>query len=144
MLQQGSTSVPAPVPTPVQTPVPTLASSSSSSSSLSFPYRLSLGIRFPEARLAEAAKRSLSVDEEISDRVRRVFRIDDDVLAAGSGGNVANSGGDEGGGVTGAGAGAGLVMRVDFEATEARLLRASVTGFWDMLKVVLKTMQEFR
>jgi len=86
------------------------------------PYKCQMDIAFPSALDSKRAMDVLSVDEEISgDRVVKTY-------------SVISSGGD---------GGEKNVLRVNIEATEAKLLRVSVSSFYDMLKVVVKCYQEF-
>jgi len=86
----------------------------------SFPYECDLDITFPTEDHADTVKRAMEVDEEIGDRIKKSFSI------------VKSSSNDE-----------LVVMRVQFQATEAKMLRVAVSTFYDYLTVTLKCFQEF-
>ena len=77
-------------------------------------YKCEIEIGFPNAAHAEMTMKVLSVDKEISgDKVAKIFASKENIL------------------------------HVKFEATEAKLLRVSVSSFYDMLEVALKCFNEF-
>ncbi|KEQ80741.1 Pcc1-domain-containing protein [Aureobasidium pullulans EXF-150] len=87
-----------------------------------FPCTLTIDIPFPTHRLASAAIRTLSVDQELSPLVRRDFSLhppSDDPPNADA-----------------------TVLRTIYRATTNRMLRVSVNGFFESLNVVLQVMQE--
>ncbi|KAI9209884.1 CTAG/Pcc1 family [Polychytrium aggregatum] len=76
--------------------------------------QLQISVPFPNAALAQIALKTLSVDRELkSDQLQREMRVE------------------------------GHYLYIDFKASTARLLRASVSGFFDMLILVCRTMDEF-
>ncbi|KAJ2826654.1 hypothetical protein FBU31_003388 [Coemansia sp. 'formosensis'] len=78
------------------------------------PHSLTLKVPFVDARLAGIAKRSLSVDRELSEaKVSRDIHTQDSILIA------------------------------TFSAETLRLLRVSVNGFMDSLILVTKTFEAF-
>ena len=77
------------------------------------PYTLSTSVTFPTPFLAKVCLRAINVDPELSDRVVRTIATE------------------------------GNVMTATFAAQEARFLRVSVGGFYDMVTVVVKGMGEF-
>eukprot|EP00527_Entomoneis_sp_CCMP2396_P001754 CAMPEP_0198148444 /NCGR_PEP_ID=MMETSP1443-20131203/41434_1 /TAXON_ID=186043 /ORGANISM="Entomoneis sp., Strain CCMP2396" /LENGTH=102 /DNA_ID=CAMNT_0043813131 /DNA_START=24 /DNA_END=332 /DNA_ORIENTATION=+ len=81
-----------------------------------FPYACDIEIAFPTPRHAEQSMRIMQVDEEIGDRVQKSFSLV----------------GDE-----------NEIVRISFQATEAKLLRVSVSSFYDYLVIALKVYQEF-
>jgi len=86
----------------------------------SYPYICQVDIAFPTAEHAENTKKVMEVDEEIGDRVQREFSL-----------------------VQGTDTEELVVMRIRFQATEAKMLRVSISTFYDYLKVALKCIQEF-
>lgn len=92
-----------------------------------FPCTLTINTPFPTARLAEAAIRTLSVDQELSPLVRRQF-----TLLPAPNTEPPNSH-DEA---------PKSVLRTTYAATTNRMLRVSVNGFFESLRVVLQVMEE--
>mmetsp|Transcript_3033 Transcript_3033/g.3653 ORF Transcript_3033/g.3653 Transcript_3033/m.3653 type:complete len:108 (-) Transcript_3033:993-1316(-) len=86
----------------------------------SFPYECDLEISFPTKEHAHIVKSAMEVDEEIGDRIKKTFSI------------AKSSTTDE-----------PVVMGVQFQATEAKMLRVAVSTFYDYLTVTLKCFQEF-
>jgi hypothetical protein len=85
------------------------------------PYKATLQISFPFPAHAAMAMKTLSVDEEISgDKVAKTFSLEQ-----------------------GDGEEEACVLCAHIEASEAKLLRVSVSSFYDMLTVSLKCFQEF-
>jgi hypothetical protein len=80
---------------------------------MTHPYECSLDLTFPLARQASQVRRIMAVDRELGDRVLRVLTVKD------------------------------RTVHVAFKATEAKLLRVSVSSFCDYLTVALKCFQEF-
>eukprot|EP00543_Licmophora_paradoxa_P002810 CAMPEP_0202447408 /NCGR_PEP_ID=MMETSP1360-20130828/6176_1 /ASSEMBLY_ACC=CAM_ASM_000848 /TAXON_ID=515479 /ORGANISM="Licmophora paradoxa, Strain CCMP2313" /LENGTH=84 /DNA_ID=CAMNT_0049064493 /DNA_START=87 /DNA_END=341 /DNA_ORIENTATION=+ len=78
-----------------------------------FPYKCDLEIGCPTEEYSEKIKRVMEVDQELGDRVIRTYQLD------------------------------GRIMKVSFQATEAKMLRVSVSTFYDYLNVALKCIQEF-
>ncbi|EMC99340.1 hypothetical protein BAUCODRAFT_146301 [Baudoinia panamericana UAMH 10762] len=127
-----------------------------------FPCSLVIHIPFPTRRLAEAALRSLAVDEELSPLVKRSFSLttvnqdsaadaikdltissssgssDSKQLDAATTSKSANSGtfgdftDDE----------SRRVLRVDYKASTNRMLRVAVNGFFESLGVIIQVMEE--
>lgn len=81
----------------------------------------SLEIPFPSRRLAEAALRSLQVDSELSPSVHRTLRLGQDSEASD---------------------GSPTTLIADYHATTNRMLRVSVNGFMESMKVILGVMEE--
>mmetsp|Transcript_28377 Transcript_28377/g.66392 ORF Transcript_28377/g.66392 Transcript_28377/m.66392 type:complete len:341 (+) Transcript_28377:74-1096(+) len=81
-----------------------------------YPYACEIEVTFPTPRHAEQTQRVMEVDQEIGDRVRKSFSL---------------CGDDKN------------VLRISFEATEAKFLRVSVSSCYDFLTVALKVFQEF-
>lgn len=80
----------------------------------SLPWKFSVKIPFSCNRHAQIAYQSLKVDEEPrKGEITRNFTVDD------------------------------CILLVDWKATEARLLRVSVNSLFDMLKLVVKTIEQF-
>lgn len=78
------------------------------------PWKFNVTIPFPCHRHAHIAHQSLKVDKEPrKGEITRTFKVDDKFLI------------------------------VDWAATEARLLRVSVNSFFDMLKLIVQTIQQF-
>jgi len=79
-----------------------------------FPWKFTVTVPFPSNRHAQIAHQSLKVDQEPrKGEISRKFTVDDRFLT------------------------------VDWEATEARLLRVSVNSLFDMLKLVVQTIEKF-
>ncbi|KAK8215454.1 hypothetical protein M8818_002075 [Zalaria obscura] len=83
-----------------------------------FPCSLVIDIPFPTNRLASAAIRTLSVDQELSALVQRDFDL------------VAKYGEEK------------TVLRTTYRATTNRMLRVAVNGFFESMGVVLQVMEE--
>ncbi|GAB7350392.1 hypothetical protein MBLNU459_g1013t1 [Dothideomycetes sp. NU459] len=125
-----------------------------------FPCSLTIDIPFPTHRLASAALRTLSVDQELSPLVRRHFcltrssdapqsAVADDPFRASISTNAAPQGSVDA--VTahaqattdGATADAeAAVLRTFYRATTNRMLRVAVNGFFESMGVVLQVMEE--
>ncbi|KEQ60967.1 Pcc1-domain-containing protein [Aureobasidium melanogenum CBS 110374] len=88
-----------------------------------FPCILTIDAPFPSHRLASAAIRSLSVDQELSPLVRRDFSL---YRPSDAPPNAEDA----------------TVLRTVYRATTNRMLRVSVNGFFESLNVVLQVMQE--
>ncbi|KAH0293182.1 Pcc1-domain-containing protein [Aureobasidium namibiae CBS 147.97] len=88
-----------------------------------FPCILTIDTPFPTHRLASAAIRSLSVDQELSPLVRRQFSLHRPSDAPPNADDA-------------------TVLRTVYRATTNRMLRVSVNGFFESLNVVLQVMQE--
>lgn len=87
------------------------------------PYKAQVEVTFPTPTQAKHAMDVLSVDGELGDKVIKTFAI------------VPS---------TESGDGSGVIMRVSVEATEAKMLRVSLSSFYDLLRVVLRCYQEFQ
>uniref|UniRef100_A0A7S2SBC7 Uncharacterized protein n=1 Tax=Eucampia antarctica TaxID=49252 RepID=A0A7S2SBC7_9STRA len=85
-------------------------------------YKCDIDIALPSTAHAYRAKDVLSVDQEIGDKAIKTFRILSRSIEGGCDTNM---------------------LRVHFEATEAKILRVSISSFYDMLNVFLKCYQEF-
>jgi len=81
--------------------------------SSTFPYQCDIVIALPSSQMADEIRAIVSVDREIGDRVVKSISANDNKLV------------------------------VQFQATEARLLRVSVSSFYEYLTVCLKGYQEF-
>ncbi|KAF2397666.1 Pcc1-domain-containing protein [Trichodelitschia bisporula] len=93
-----------------------------------FPCKLVLTIPFPTHRLANAALRSLAVDEELSQLVKRDFALTN---------NDGDTSTSEGKGVE-----ADTVLLVTYRATTHRMLRVAVNGFLESVRLVVQVMEE--
>lgn len=122
-------------------PISPRASNRSFTILLTHSYRI-IDIPFPTQRLAQAAYRSLSVDEELSALVKRDF----DLVPA-----AENNGSAERDDVTTStksmtdldiSGKSGSVLRVHYKATTPRMLRVAVNGFFESLSVVVQVMEE--
>lgn len=76
-------------------------------------YKCFVEIQFPTTTCAQQALEVLSVDQEIGDRVVKTLSVRDDLLV------------------------------VNVQSSEAKMLRVSISSFYDMLTVFLKCHQEF-
>ncbi|KAF2215044.1 hypothetical protein CERZMDRAFT_36532, partial [Cercospora zeae-maydis SCOH1-5] len=76
-------------------------------------------IPFPTNRLALAALRTLSVDQELSPLVKRHFTLVEPASDIQS-----------------------TVLKTEYKATTNRMLRVSVNGFFESLGTVIQTMEE--
>ncbi|KIW03579.1 uncharacterized protein PV09_05334 [Verruconis gallopava] len=92
-----------------------------------FPCKLVINVPFPDERLANIALRSLSVDKELSPLVDRTFEIVDgeEVRADGLAANTGKT-----------------VLRVMYRATTNRMLRVSVNGFFESIRLVVQVMED--
>ncbi|GAB7340250.1 hypothetical protein MBLNU457_6714t1 [Dothideomycetes sp. NU457] len=84
-----------------------------------FPCKITIDTPFPTSRLANAALQTLSVDQELSPLVRREFQVLSSTTS------TENS-----------------VLRTIYSATTNRMLRVSVNGFFESLRVVLQVIEE--
>ena len=105
-------------------------------------------IPFPTHRLAEAALRSLAVDQELSALVQRDFSL---VFTAGDGHQSASESSNQNqatGQLTeqisevSLPDGARSVLQVHYKATTPRMLRVAVNGFFESLGVIVQVMEE--
>mmetsp|Transcript_13092 Transcript_13092/g.22261 ORF Transcript_13092/g.22261 Transcript_13092/m.22261 type:complete len:135 (-) Transcript_13092:63-467(-) len=85
------------------------------------PYKCQIDIALPSESCAMNVKSVLEVDQEIGDRVKKSFTLTPDSDHPSS----------------------NRVLRVSFQATEAKMLRVAVSTFYDYLTVALKCLQEF-
>mmetsp|Transcript_32 Transcript_32/g.77 ORF Transcript_32/g.77 Transcript_32/m.77 type:complete len:83 (+) Transcript_32:127-375(+) len=77
-------------------------------------YKHSASIEYASEEAATMVMNTLSVDEELNEgKVSRVLRVEDKTL------------------------------HISFEATEARLLRAAVSAFYDLLGLATRALEEF-
>mmetsp|Transcript_12797 Transcript_12797/g.47283 ORF Transcript_12797/g.47283 Transcript_12797/m.47283 type:complete len:108 (-) Transcript_12797:2171-2494(-) len=78
------------------------------------PFQCDIDVVFPTERAAKMVEQAIKVDKELQpDKIRRDIRAEQ------------------------------MVLKVRFQATEARLLRVSLSSFYDMVGVCLRTLQEF-
>ncbi|KAG7359863.1 transcription factor Pcc1 [Nitzschia inconspicua] len=82
---------------------------------------------------AKQALQVLQVDQEPTDRVTKSFSLVETEIHQGSNNN--NVDGTQQSGT--------CLMKVRFESKELKMLRVSVSSFYDYLAVVIKTFQEF-
>ena len=82
---------------------------------------------FPDDRLARIALRTLSVDKELSPLVDRTFDIVDPAEHQTNGDAVADR---------------KTALRVTYRATTNRMLRVSVNGFFESLRLVVQVMED--
>jgi EKC/KEOPS complex subunit PCC1/LAGE3 len=83
-----------------------------------------IDVPFPDERLAKIALRALSVDKELSPLVNRTFEVVD-------------VSGDKDAAAT-----SKTVLTVVYRATTNRMLRVSVNGFWESLRLVVQVMED--
>ncbi|KAK3716039.1 hypothetical protein LTR37_006769 [Vermiconidia calcicola] len=104
-----------------------------------YPHSLTINIPFPTHRLANAALRSLAVDEELSLLVRRSFALisppvnpdnDSQLEASVSKLNISDSNEHK------------TTLEVKYKATTPRMLRVAVNGFFESLGVIVQVMEE--
>jgi EKC/KEOPS complex subunit PCC1/LAGE3 len=84
-------------------------------------------VPFPDERLSNIALRALSVDKELSPLVHRTFEL---VPPA----ETQTNGNSNGSGRT--------VLQVTYNATTNRMLRVSVNGFFESLRLVVQVMED--
>ena len=108
----------------------------------SFPCALTIDMPFPTHRLASAALRTLSVDEELSPLVRRHFSL----LSSSNDLTTATSASDKNeprpASTALSGGMADTVLRTQYSARTNRMLRVAVNGFFESIRVVLQVMEE--
>jgi len=85
-------------------------------------YRACIDLGFPTSESASQAMEVLSVDGEIGDKISKKF-------------SVVEADCDENSELR--------VLRIEFEATEAKMLRVAVSSMYDSINVALKCFQEF-
>jgi EKC/KEOPS complex subunit PCC1/LAGE3 len=96
---------------------------------------MTINIPFPTHRLANAALRSLTVDEELSPLVKREFSVvsSTPTEAATQTAGISNlSLPDE----------ESTILQVHYKATTPRMLRVAVNGFFESLGVIVQVMEE--
>ena len=81
--------------------------------SCSLPFCSVLRINFPRERLAMICKECLEVDEELTDKTAKVFRVE------------------------------GTCLVVELYAVDLKMLRTALSSFFDMVAVSVKTLLEF-
>ena len=126
------------------------SNSNSNSSHLLYPYECVVEIVLPSsATMAFDLMRILSVDQEVGGRVVKTFDLlvadtdtDTDIAAADTG-TTATGTGTTTDAAAKANATAANTLIVRFAATEAKMLRVSVSSFTEYLQVALKCYQEF-
>ncbi|KAI5299571.1 1,2-dihydroxy-3-keto-5-methylthiopentene dioxygenase [Ascosphaera atra] len=97
----------------------------SSTKQEAFPYSLTISIPLPSRRLADSAKQSLEVDEELSSSVTRTLSLAGIEI---DGSNPQDDG--------------PTMLIAEYRATTNRMLRVAVNGFMESLGVVLSVMSE--
>ena len=88
-----------------------------------------INVPFPTAHLAKSALRALSVDKELSPLVHRSFELvssDDEADMNGVNGASKEK----------------TVLRVVYHASTNRMLRVSVNGFFESLRLVVQVMED--
>jgi len=95
-------------------------------SSEKYPYKCEIEVTFPSPVQARRAKSVLEVDGELGDKVIKTFSLSKSTQASSMDSDDCKS-----------------VLFINFEATEARMLRVSLSSFYDALNVYLKCLQEF-
>ncbi|KAK1745667.1 hypothetical protein QTG54_003591 [Skeletonema marinoi] len=106
---------------------------------ISRPYKSTVHIALPSNQYAQHLKDVVSVDEEVSNKVFKSFSIVTSQEVDGSDvdrGNdaIIRDGGD---------ADEQRVLRINFMATDAKMLRVAMSTTYDMINVALKCFQEF-
>ena len=86
-----------------------------------------IDVPFPDERLAKIALRTLSVDKELSPLVDRSFDLVDPAEHQSNGDVVAAS---------------KTALRVTYRASTNRMLRVSVNGFLESLRLVVQVMED--
>mmetsp|Transcript_59750 Transcript_59750/g.177056 ORF Transcript_59750/g.177056 Transcript_59750/m.177056 type:complete len:124 (-) Transcript_59750:614-985(-) len=104
------------------------------------PYKCRVDVTFPTALHAKRASEVLSVDNEIGDKTARSFSL---ISAAAAATESAGEGAPYANNESVTDPDDLRVMRVHVEAAEARLLRVSMSTFYDLLNIVLKCFREF-
>ncbi|RFU28780.1 hypothetical protein B7463_g7565, partial [Scytalidium lignicola] len=95
-----------------------------------FPCSLTIDLPLPAARLANAAMRALSVDQELSPLVRRSFSVVPSSASARNDETIVREEEEA------------TVLRTEYKATTNRMLRVAVNGFMESLGVVIGVMEE--
>ena len=90
-----------------------------------------IDVPLPTERLAQAAKKALQVDQELSPLVRRSFSIIAPAIPSSNAANSLISPAPE-----------QTIFRTEYKATTNRMLRVAVNGFMESLGVVLGIMEE--
>ncbi|KAL7538281.1 hypothetical protein ACHAXR_008446 [Thalassiosira sp. AJA248-18] len=90
------------------------------------PYKCTVHIALPSKQYAQYLKDVVSVDQEISNKVVKSFAL---VKAPADGSQIDNEKKN--------------YVFSQFEATEAKMLRVSISTTYDMINVALKCFQEF-
>ncbi|KAL3773127.1 hypothetical protein ACHAW5_008000 [Stephanodiscus triporus] len=101
------------------------------------PYKCTARIALPQP-YAEHLKDVISVDREISDKVVKSFSI-----LGHDGNDDDNDRGVVGDDDDGSGNDTMRVLQIIFEATDAKMLRVSISTTYDMINVALRCFQEF-
>ena len=109
------------------------------------PYKCEVDVEFPTVSHARRARDVLSVDKEIGDRTVRTLTL---VSTSDAARAAASCAGENMRAVdrtveTSGGSDEVRVMRIRIEATEAKMLRVSLSTFYDVINVVLRCFQEF-
>jgi EKC/KEOPS complex subunit PCC1/LAGE3 len=89
-------------------------------------YRV-IDVPFPDERLAKTALRALSVDKELSPLVDRAFEVINTPDTQSDGNGLGGS---------------KTLLRITYRATTNRMLRVSVNGFFESLRLVVQVMED--
>eukprot|EP00986_Skeletonema_menzelii_P021534 scaffold34855_cov154-Skeletonema_menzelii.AAC.2 len=106
---------------------------------ISRPYKSTVHIALPSIQYAQHLKDVVSVDEEVSNKVVKSFSV---VTPQ----EVDGSDDDRGSDVIDREVGddnSRRVLRINFMATDAKMLRVAMSTTYDMINVALKCFQEF-
>ncbi|KZZ87618.1 EKC/KEOPS complex, subunit Pcc1 [Ascosphaera apis ARSEF 7405] len=116
---------------------------SSAISTQPFPYRLTISLPLPSYRLANAAKRSLEVDKELSSSVSRQISLASITREGEKADSLSN------GNLEGSDSDSDVVKQdeptlliTEYSAATNRMLRVAVNGFMESMGVVLGVMAE--
>mmetsp|Transcript_12573 Transcript_12573/g.30695 ORF Transcript_12573/g.30695 Transcript_12573/m.30695 type:complete len:125 (-) Transcript_12573:1443-1817(-) len=114
------------------------------------PYKCTVHIALPSNRYAHHLKDVVSVDQEISDKVVKSFSVGRVASAPAAADAATDHGTTAEDGIVqddddcgGDGGGDMRVLQIKFEATDAKMLRVSMSTTYDTINVALKCFQEF-
>eukprot|EP00579_Thalassiosira_antarctica_P002399 CAMPEP_0201871536 /NCGR_PEP_ID=MMETSP0902-20130614/4437_1 /ASSEMBLY_ACC=CAM_ASM_000551 /TAXON_ID=420261 /ORGANISM="Thalassiosira antarctica, Strain CCMP982" /LENGTH=114 /DNA_ID=CAMNT_0048397549 /DNA_START=30 /DNA_END=374 /DNA_ORIENTATION=- len=106
------------------------------------PYKCTVHLALPSNQYAQHLRDVISVDQEISNKVVKTFKVvrdapaDHDIIEDRVGGVEQEDGdGNDGDDMR--------ILRIQFVATDAKMLRVSMSTTYDMINVALKCFQEF-
>ncbi|TKA74757.1 hypothetical protein B0A49_02260 [Cryomyces minteri] len=99
-----------------------------------FPCSLTISLPLPTHRLANAALRALSVDQELSPLGRRSFSLTSPNMQTPTATKTQPIDADDQTTQT--------ILRTEYKATTNRMLRVAVNGFFESVGVVLQCMEE--